>query len=156
MREEAQVSSACREHALLFSTELGGSMNSYRRINVIKACAGLTGAVLALTPLAVSAQNAPLSHVANPDVYKVLGENDQFRVVLGTWKPGQRDTLHSHPANATYALTGCNLRLYGPDNKVLMEGARIEGSTVLQAPVAAHTFENTGASDCQILIVERK
>src|SRR4051794_40606952 len=69
----------------------GGIMNSCRRINALLGCTGLIGAVLTLTPLAASAQNAPLSYVANPGVYKVLAENDQFRVVLATWKPGQRD-----------------------------------------------------------------
>lgn len=124
--------------------------------STLAALSGLIGAVLTLTPLAASAQNAPLSHVANPGVYKVLDENDQFRVVLATWKPGQRDGFHSHPANATYALTACNARLYGPDNKVLGEAQRAAGSVVLQAPIPSHSFENVGTSDCQILIVERK
>jgi hypothetical protein len=118
--------------------------------------AGLAAAVLTMTPFPALAQDAPLSHVANPAIYKVLAEDSQFRVVLGTWKPGQRDELHSHPANATYALTGCDLRLYGPDNKLLVELARPQGSAVLQNPVAAHVFENTGTSECRILIVERK
>ncbi len=118
--------------------------------------AGLIGAALMLVPLHASAQTAPLAHVANPGVYTVLQENDQFRVVLATWKPGQHDDAHSHPANATYAVTACKARLYGPDKKVLGEAARAQGSVVLQAPVASHTFENIGASDCQILIVERK
>ena len=102
------------------------------------ALSGLIGAVLTLTPLTASAQNAPLSHVANPAIYKVLAENDQFRVVLATWKPGQRDEFHSHPANATYALTACNARLYGPDNQVLGEGQRAPGSVVLQGPIPSH------------------
>lgn len=131
-------------------------MTSFLRIDAISACAGLIATVIAATPQLASAQTAPPSHSANPDVYKVLSENEQFRVVLGTWKPGQRDALHSHPANATYALTDCKLRLYGPDNKLLTEGARVQGSAVLQSPVAAHSFENTGTNDCQILIVERK
>jgi hypothetical protein len=131
-------------------------MNSCRRTNALLGCTGLIGAVLTLTPLGASAQNAPLSHVANPGVYKVLAENDQFRVVLATWKPGQRDEFHSHPANATYALTACNARLYGPDNKVVGEAQRTPGSVVLQAPIPSHSFENAGTSDCQILIVERK
>ena len=120
------------------------------------ALSGCTVLAMLLCPLAASAQNAPLSHVANPGVYKVLAENDQFRVVLATWKPGQRDEFHSHPANATYALTECKARLYGSDNKLLGETQRQAGSAVLQAAIPAHSFENAGASDCQILIVERK
>src|SRR5688500_356049 len=99
-------------------------MNSCRRANALLGCTGLIGAVLTLTPLAASAQNAPLSHIANPSIYKVLAENDQFRVALGTWKAGQRDEFHSHPAHVTYALNECTLRLYGPDNKVVFEATR--------------------------------
>lgn len=117
---------------------------------------GLIAAVLAASPRFAIAQNAPSSHVANPGVYKVLQENDQFRVVLATWKPGQRDEFHSHPANATYTLTPCHARLYGPDNKVLGEAQRPAGFAALQPPIASHSFENIGTNECQILIVERK
>ena len=116
----------------------------------VLACIGLA------TPSAVLAQNVAPSYKASPDVYKLLAENDQFRVFLATWKPGQRDEFHSHPANATYALTACNTRIYGPDNQVQRETQRAPGSVVLQAPIASHSFENAGPSDCQILIVERK
>ena len=131
-------------------------MISCRRTNALLGCTGLVGAILTLFSLAASAQIAPLPQVVNPGVYKVLAENDQFRVFLATWKPGQRDEFHSHPANATYALTACNTRIYGPDNQVQRESQRAPGSVVLQAPVASHSFENAGPSDCQILIVERK
>src|SRR5574340_1127405 len=58
-----------------------------------------------VTSFAVSAQDAPLSYKASPDVYKLLAENDQFRVILQTSKPGQRDQWHSHSALAGYRLT---------------------------------------------------
>lgn len=115
------------------------------------ATAGLLAAMLP-----AQAQDAPLSNVANPGVYKVLQENDQLRVVLATWKPGQRDEFHSHPASSTYALTPCHARLYGPDGKVLGEAQRPQGSATLQPPIASHSFENIGSNECQILIVERK
>jgi quercetin dioxygenase-like cupin family protein len=112
--------------------------------------------VVALSPLIGSSQEAPLANVANPGVYKVLQENDQFRVVLATWKPGQRDEFHSHPASATYTLTPCKARLHGPGNKVLAEPEIQGGHALLQPPIASHSFENIGSSECQILIVERK
>ena len=79
-----------------------------------------------------------------------------FRVVLATWKPGRRDVFHSHPANAAYRLNDCNMRVYGPDDKVQSEGARPAGTVNLQAPVPGHSLENRGNADCQVLIVERK
>ena len=45
---------------------------------------------------------------ASPDVYVVRGENDQYRIVQATWKPGQRDQFHSHPAMSWVWVTDCS------------------------------------------------
>jgi hypothetical protein len=114
----------------------------------------------ALSPLVLAtaaiAQTAPLSFKASPDVYKVLAENDQFRVVHATWKPGQKDVQHSHPAVAAYRLTDCTTRITGADGKVLAEGTGKAGGAVLQGAIGSHSLENIGTADCQILLVERK
>ena len=47
-------------------------------------------------PVSVLAQAVAPSYKASPDVYKLISENDQFRVIQATWKPGQRDAWHSH------------------------------------------------------------
>lgn len=39
------------------------------------------------------------SFIASPDVYKATAESGDTRVILATWKPGQRDEWQSHPAN---------------------------------------------------------
>jgi len=129
-------------------------MHSCLRAHVFGRAMG--AGVLALGALVGSAQEAPLSNVANPGVYKILQENEQFRVLLATWKPGQRDEFHSHPASAVYPLTPCKARLHGPGNKVLGEPQIQTGHASLQPPIASHSFENIGTSECQILIVERK
>jgi hypothetical protein len=106
-------------------------------------------------PLAVSAQSAPLSYTASPDVYKLLAENDQFRVILQTSKPGQRDKMHSHSALAGYRLTDCSSRLYTPDGK-FTEAVRKRGEAFLLPAVQSHSFENTGKTACEAVIIERK
>lgn len=113
---------------------------------------------VALTGLmfATQAGDAPLSHEAEPGVYKVLAENDLFRVVLATWKPGQRDALHSHPANAAYRLTDCKNKVYKADGTLSRGGDVKAGTVVLQDPISAHSFENVSDKVCQTLIVERK
>ena len=128
------------------------------RFTIAPWCLGgmFAAASLILLPLAARAQTAPLAHMANPGVYQVLQENEQFRVLLATWKPGQRDDAHSHPPSTTYAVTPCVARLYGADNKVMGEGPRAAGTVTLQAAIPAHSLENIGTSDCQVLIVERK
>lgn len=113
-------------------------------------------ACLLAAPLAVAAQTTPLSYQADPAVYKLVAENDQFRVILGTWKPGQKDVAHSHSPSAAYRLTDCKARIYGADGKIAGEGEGKSGTAVMQAAIASHSLENIGTTDCQVLIVERK
>lgn len=108
-----------------------------------------------LNSVSVFAQDVPLAHKASPEVYKVLDENDQFRIILQTSKPGQRDDWHSHPPLAGYRLTDCTSRLHLPDGKY-MDTVRKQGETFLLPAVKSHSFENTGKTDCVAVIVERK
>ncbi|MBK5206666.1 MAG: hypothetical protein JJD98_15045 [Polaromonas sp.] len=66
----------------------------------------VSGSLFALTIIATLgsaiAQTTPHSLVASPDIYKVIAENEQYRVIEVTWKAGQRDKMHSHPASAVY------------------------------------------------------
>ncbi len=130
-------------------------MKPYRTLRTMiaasVACVGLGGLVVATAD-----DGAPLSYKADPSVYKLLAENEMFRVVLATWKPGQRDAYHSHSANAVYRLTECSNRAYDADGKVAGERAYMAGSVALQNPVPKHSVENIGSKECQVLIVERK
>lgn len=130
-------------------------MRSYRCNPRFLGCIALMGATATLAPHVAWGQNAPSAHVADPGVYKVLDESDQLRVVLATWKPGQRDVFHSHaPAHAVYPLTDCRLRRFGLDHTI--DTAMYKGKVVLQADAPSHSVENIGTSDCQLLIVDRK
>lgn len=103
-----------------------------------------------------AAEDAPLSYAAEPAVYKLLAENELFRVVLATWKPGQRDAYHSHSANAAYRLTDCKNKVYRPDGSIAREGEVKAGTVALQNPIVSHSYENVSDHECQALIVERK
>jgi len=103
-----------------------------------------------------AAKIAPFSYTASPEVYKLLAENEQFRVILQTSKPGQRDAFHSHFAAAVYRLGDCTARIYSPDGKPGNTVTRKAGEASLQSAVASHSFENTGKTDCVAVIVERK
>ena len=50
------------------------------------------------------AENAPPGPEVSPDVYKIRGENDQWRVMEATWQPGQEDNFHYHPADRVSIL----------------------------------------------------
>jgi hypothetical protein len=92
---------------------------------------------------------------ASPDVYKVRAENDQYRIVEGIWKPGQRDVLHSHPAMLYYWVTPCSLRAYLPDGAT-RDFSVVAGQAGSQPPVASHVVENVSASECKIVMFESK
>ncbi|MEK6550954.1 MAG: hypothetical protein AABZ50_04865 [Pseudomonadota bacterium] len=116
---------------------------------------GFGSGFLAATALWAIAANAPLSHEAEPGVYKVVAEDEYLRVVVGTWKPGQRDKFHSHPIFVAYSLTDCHRRLYKPDG-TFDEKQLKAGSTRVFKAVGSHSFENVGKMECKNLLVERK
>jgi hypothetical protein len=119
-------------------------------VALIVAAAGIAAA------FAVFAQTVPLSYEASPEVYKLVAENDRYRVVLATWKPGQRDAWHSHPgALIAYNLTDCSNRFYGPDGKFRDRSGKA-GAASFFPIVASHSVENMAAADCQVLLVEEK
>lgn len=99
------------------------------------------------------AQELPRSFVASPDIYKVIAENDQYKVIAVIWKPGQKDVVHSHPANAVYYLTDCSLRIYAPDGTHRDAQPRA-GFAIVQRPIPGHVLENIGTSDCRLVMFE--
>lgn len=119
--------------------------------------ASLATAGWLVIPGSLQAQGLPPSYVAAADVYKLVAENDQFRVILATWKPGQRDAWHSHASPLlSYRLTDCKARVHTPDGK--FRDASRDAGTVSFSPtsIASHSFENVGTAECRDLIVERK
>ena len=116
----------------------------------------LAGAAVLALVSGAAAQDAPLSYQAAPTVYTLLAEDTNFRVILATWKPGQKDVQHSHSASAVYRLTDCSSRIFGADGKAQGEGSAKAGSVVLQDKIGSHSLENIGTAECKVLLVERK
>lgn len=127
-----------------------------RRNILLSVSASLVVAGGLATPVSVLAQDAPPSYKASPDVYKLISENEQFRVTLATWKPGLRDAFHSHAgALAAYRLTDCKSRIHTPDGKAQDRSGKA-GEVNFNPIIASHSFENVGTTECKALIVERK
>ena len=100
-------------------------------------------------------EEAPRSYVASPDIYKVIAESGNTRMILATWKPGQRDAWHSHPPAAVYCLTGCEVgRLYSPDGQFIEMPIKA-GQAEIHPKVRSHSFENRSNTECRILFVEQ-
>jgi quercetin dioxygenase-like cupin family protein len=131
------------------------TMNVGRRI-ISSISVSLVLAGGAAAPISVLAQGVPTSYKASPEVYKLIAENDQFRVIQATWKPGQRDAWHSHAgALASYLLTDCKSRVHTPDGKY-QERSRKAGEANFSPVIASHAVENVGTTECRLVIVERK
>lgn len=105
------------------------------------------------------AQNAPPSYKGDPDVYKVIFEDQNFRVIDSVRKKGVHEKLHSHPVpSIVYHVTDCTTQLYGPDGKALgASSTNGKAGTAFAVPIIpAHSAENVGPSDCHQIFVERK
>ena len=60
-----------------------------------------------------AAQDTPPSYQADPSTYKVIFEDQSFRVIAATWKKGETDKPHSHPLPfVVYALDDCAVRVH--------------------------------------------
>ncbi len=93
--------------------------------------------------------------VASPDIYKQISVDAQVRVLLGTWKPGQKDALHAHPACAVYAITDVRGKLHSDDGKTT-DVVLKRGTALFEDPIKAHSFENLAATEAQLLIIEQR
>jgi hypothetical protein len=111
---------------------------------------------LCLSPSLALAQTAPPTYEADPSVYKIIFEDQNFRVISATWKAGVTDKSHSHiPLSVGYFVTDCALRLKSADGKIVEINPKA-GSSLAIGNTPSHTAENTGSKDCQAVLVERK
>ena len=102
------------------------------------------------------AQNAPPSYQADPDVYKVIFEDQNFRVIASSRKKGVHDKIHSHPLpSIVYNVTNCKTRLHPTDDKT-MDIVSNAGTAQAVPITPSHSAENVGPDDCQSIFVERK
>ena len=116
-----------------------------------------TMAVLYMASSAALAQNAPPSYQGDPDVYKVIFEDQNFRVIEAVRKKGVHDKPHSHPLpSIVYNLTDCTTKQYAADGKTSESTSKAGTARTTSVITTSHSAENTGQSDCKTLFVERK
>lgn len=103
-----------------------------------------------------AAQDAPPTYQADPTVYKVIFEDQSFRVIAATWTKGAADKPHSHPLPfVVYALDDCTVRVHNPDGTT--RELKNKAGVASAGPItASHTAENIGDSECRAILVERK
>ncbi len=102
------------------------------------------------------AKTSPPSFQGDPDVYKVIFEDANFRVIEAVRKKGVHDKVHGHPAiGVVYNVTDCKTKVYTSDGKSTERDAKAGTATAVPV-IASHSAENIGDIDCKQLFVERK
>lgn len=91
--------------------------------------------------------------VTNPDLYRVVMENDRVRVLEYRDRPGDRTTPHGHPDSIMITLSAFRRRLMGGDRSVDVE---LSEGLVRWLPAQEHAGENIGDSDSHVIFVELK
>ena len=91
--------------------------------------------------------------MTNPELYRVVMENDRVRVLEYRDTPGDRTTPHSHPDSVMYTLSSFRRRLTSGDRSLDREIAR--GTTSWLA-AQEHSGENIGETETHVIFVELK
>jgi hypothetical protein len=111
----------------------------------------IAGAVIASGAFA---QTAEPTYKGDPDVYKLIFEDANFRVIEATRKAGVHDKTHGHPSpSIVYFLTDCPTKQYDAAGKVT-ETTGKAGTARAVPIIPSHSAENTGTADCKQLFVE--
>ena len=96
-----------------------------------------------------------LPEEVSPDVYKVLLDNEDVKVLEVTFEPGQSDNMHDHYPVTFYLLQGGKAQVTLPDGTV-NEGEFPTGFTGHNTEKVRHQVKNIGENSIKILLVERK
>lgn len=112
----------------------------------------LTTAAFAISSRVSSSQDPT---TLAPQLYKVLLDNDQIRLIDYRLKPGEKEPMHSHPSGvAVYFFSGSKLRTTFPDGRT-SESMTKAGDVIWRDPVT-HAGENIGDTEAHALLIEPK
>jgi hypothetical protein len=87
----------------------------------------------------------------NPELYRVVMENDRVRVLEYRDHPGDRTTPHAHPDSVMVTLSAFRRRLIDGDRSADVE---LTEGLVRWLPAQEHAGENIGDSDTHAIFIE--
>jgi hypothetical protein len=121
-------------------------------IKMVLAAAMIVG----LASTAALAQTAEPTFKGDPNVYKVIFEDANFRVIEANRGAGVKDKPHGHPLpSIVYNVTDCKTKLVGADGTV--RESNTKAGTAQAVPIIpSHTAENETTTACKQLFVEKK
>jgi hypothetical protein len=89
----------------------------------------------------------------NPDLYKVVFENERVRVLEYRDVPGDRTTPHSHPDSVMVTLSDFDRKLTVGDQS---RDVSLTSGLANWLPAQTHMGENVGSSPTHVIFVELK
>lgn len=89
----------------------------------------------------------------NPDLYKVVFENDRVRVLEYRDVPGARTTPHSHPDSVMVTLSDFDRRLSVGNQQ---REVSLQAGLATWLPAQTHMGENIGTTETHTIFVELK
>ena len=102
-----------------------------------------------------STRSLILPEEVSPDVYKVILDNEDVKVLEVTFAPGQGDNMHEHGVITYNVVKGGKLQSTLPDGTVnemnIPEGFIGHGNTLVK-----HQMKNIGEDTVKVIMVEHK
>ena len=102
-----------------------------------------------------SSESLILPEEVSPDVYKVILDNDDVKVIEATFAPGQGDNMHEHGVITYYGINGGKLQGTLPDGTVnemnVPAGFVGHGTNIVK-----HQMKNVGDDTIKVIIVDHK
>lgn len=94
----------------------------------------------------------PDPHVAGPDIYRMVLENESMRMYEVTFKPGAKIAQHSHPDHVAFIVSGGTLRVTQPGKEAQIFQLKTGEAAFL--PAQSHDAANTGTTEVKLATVE--
>jgi quercetin dioxygenase-like cupin family protein len=86
--------------------------------------------------------------------YGVEYEDERVRVLRVAYGPGEKSTMHTHPALVAIMLTDAKIRMtYADGTSEVVDG---KAGQVMQMPAVEHLPENVGDKRFEAVLVELK
>lgn len=101
----------------------------------------------------ISTGDDPLK--VSPSIFRVLAENEVFRVIELRIKPGERDNPHGHPHLVYYSLSDSTVRLTSPDGGYELIKTKA-GDVMFRNPIESHQIENIDSREFSGILFELK
>ena len=111
---------------------------------VAAACTALFGHTMS--------KKYPDPHVAGPDIYRPVLENDTIRMYEVTFKPGARIAPHSHPDHVAYIVKGGTLRVTQTGQEAQL--FQLKAGEAAFLPAQSHDAVNSGTTEVKLATVE--